>query len=495
MVNRIHLSLRVTLVLAIGILGLYKTEKVFARDSRQSDELLFRSTTILVLDNSDSMNEEDASTDTKLEAAGRAGYRILDVLDAENQALEGSAGQIGIVSFNSTAQVELGLTTNMEAARSTLSRMSADGATAMPDGLEEGINLLKGLDADIQVLILLTDGMPNVGLGSNHSLSDVEVQNQVLDLAAQAGDLGICIYTIGLGDPLVQNFDEQFLRSVSSNAGCGAYYRAEDATQLANIYVKLRHESTGKVLLERSGEIQQNEEVPLGDVEVPLNQEQMMFTLNWPGSELFPVLTDPNNRRLDSSYPGISISTTESLASVIVKNPIPGIWKVSIQGIDVPYGVTTYNAILSVRERIDAVAVIPQPVSFGGGGIAVVLTIVVAFIVFIFVLGQKNKRTLRRSPIGTKARGRLHVLGGASADSSINIVEGMLVGRGSACHLRLMDRKVSRQHAQFRLIGGKWYVYDLGSMSGTSVNGRPVQQSVLKAGDIIRVGDTTIEFR
>lgn len=485
-------NISIIIILLFALILVSTTGVVFSQSSSGQ-----WTTTILILDNSDSMNEDDASNLTKLEAARNAGYRILEVLEAENQASEGSAGLIGVVSFNSSADVELSPTSNIDSARSALRNLRADGSTAMPDGLDLGIDLLEGSDPDVKpIIILLTDGMPNVGLNTDQTLSEDRVQEQVLDLASQAGNKGICIYTVGLGDPVVQNYDESFLRSVAARASCGAYYRAEDANELANIYVGLRHETTGQVLLRKSGEIQEGQVISIAQVEVPLYQDQMLFTLNWPGSELIPILTDPQGTKVSSTYPGISTSKTQSLATVIVQNPIPGRWVVEAQGAYVPQGRTTYNAVLSVRERIPTAPDFqqPTPISMGGTGIAIVIVILAGVIVYIVVLSQ-TKRRGRTSPRKAKGGGRLTILDGPSAGVSITLTEGMLAGRGSACQLRIQDRSASRQHAQFRSTRSGWYIYDLGSAAGTKVNGRTVSESGLKSGDIILLGNTRIEFR
>lgn len=55
------------------------------------------------------------------------------------------------------------------------------------------------------------------------------------------------------------------------------------------------------------------------------------------------------------------------------------------------------------------------------------------------------------------------------------------------------DGYTSGQHARFRLIRGLWYVEDLGSTNGTSLNGLRIHATQrLKKGDKIKVGHTTM---
>ncbi|MBV8159514.1 MAG: FHA domain-containing protein, partial [Acidimicrobiia bacterium] len=58
------------------------------------------------------------------------------------------------------------------------------------------------------------------------------------------------------------------------------------------------------------------------------------------------------------------------------------------------------------------------------------------------------------------------------------------------------DERASRLHALVESLPAGWSVRDLGSTNGTFVNGeRIVAERALRAGDEIRVGDTTLVFR
>lgn len=56
------------------------------------------------------------------------------------------------------------------------------------------------------------------------------------------------------------------------------------------------------------------------------------------------------------------------------------------------------------------------------------------------------------------------------------------------------DSRVSRQHAQLRRRYGRYVIYDLGSTGGTSVNGYPVQECVLEAGDVVSLAGVDIIY-
>ncbi len=67
------------------------------------------------------------------------------------------------------------------------------------------------------------------------------------------------------------------------------------------------------------------------------------------------------------------------------------------------------------------------------------------------------------------------------------------IGKQASSHLRIDDEDVSRMHAVIE-VGGpdEVYVIDLGSSSGTFVNGQKVNKSKLKSGDEITLGQTSV---
>jgi pSer/pThr/pTyr-binding forkhead associated (FHA) protein len=72
--------------------------------------------------------------------------------------------------------------------------------------------------------------------------------------------------------------------------------------------------------------------------------------------------------------------------------------------------------------------------------------------------------------------------------------KGLIIGRGSACDLRLLDVGASRQHAHIRYAQGSWYIQDLGSSGGTFINDEKVRAIRLNSGDKISIGESTWTF-
>lgn len=69
-----------------------------------------------------------------------------------------------------------------------------------------------------------------------------------------------------------------------------------------------------------------------------------------------------------------------------------------------------------------------------------------------------------------------------------------VVGRLSSNPIYIPDQSVSRQHCVLEVAGGQVTLQDLDSRNGTSVNGLPVMNRLLKDGDLIEVGDSQFLF-
>jgi hypothetical protein len=68
------------------------------------------------------------------------------------------------------------------------------------------------------------------------------------------------------------------------------------------------------------------------------------------------------------------------------------------------------------------------------------------------------------------------------------------VGRLPDNDIVLMDRRVSRHHAEVVQKRGRWMVRDTGSTNGIAVNGAIVKEAVLKPGDTISLGGLEVNW-
>jgi two-component system, cell cycle response regulator len=70
----------------------------------------------------------------------------------------------------------------------------------------------------------------------------------------------------------------------------------------------------------------------------------------------------------------------------------------------------------------------------------------------------------------------------------------IIIGRSSKCDVQIDQESVSRNHCKLINTGKSVMVRDLGSTNGTYVNDAPVDEHVLRDGDLIKIGRTIFKF-
>lgn len=70
----------------------------------------------------------------------------------------------------------------------------------------------------------------------------------------------------------------------------------------------------------------------------------------------------------------------------------------------------------------------------------------------------------------------------------------VLIGRSAECTLVVDDPGVAPIHARLDPHPDGWLLTDMGSRTGTTVNGKRILQHTLQPGDTICVGQTVVEF-
>lgn len=91
----------------------------------------------------------------------------------------------------------------------------------------------------------------------------------------------------------------------------------------------------------------------------------------------------------------------------------------------------------------------------------------------------------------------LKVLSGDDAGRIVEVApaagEPFVLGRVRGCDLVVRDERASRRHAELRLLGdGQMALRDLGSINGTFVDDRQVEETVLSGGETIRIAGVEI---
>lgn len=78
---------------------------------------------------------------------------------------------------------------------------------------------------------------------------------------------------------------------------------------------------------------------------------------------------------------------------------------------------------------------------------------------------------------------------GSVINQSFPFGESVVLGSSADCDIRLDEPGVSARHAEIRLLDSKsLQLKDLGSKTGTLLNGEPVTETLLGSGDEIRIG-------
>ncbi len=91
---------------------------------------------------------------------------------------------------------------------------------------------------------------------------------------------------------------------------------------------------------------------------------------------------------------------------------------------------------------------------------------------------------------------KLVIISGPDAGRSFALEDGaaLTVGRGQDTNAQLTDPHCSRQHFQLQVAEGKILLKDLGSSSGTHVNGSPASETRVGPGDVVQIGQTQLRI-
>jgi Ca-activated chloride channel homolog len=226
------------LLLALALTGLVIA---LARPQRTVAAPQRAATVVMVTDLSGSMNATDVQP-TRLEAAVNAAKTLASKLPP--------AFRLGLVTFSDFAELRAAPTTDRSQVDFALDQLVADGATAMGDGLARALQAAttpapgpdgNGVRRLPAAIVLLSDGANNAG------------SEQPLDVARQARQAHVPIYTVALGTPegeipqrgrfgFVQLQpvppDPEALGQIARISG-GRAFTAQDADKLQSIYAKL----------------------------------------------------------------------------------------------------------------------------------------------------------------------------------------------------------------------------------------------------------------
>ncbi len=184
---------------------------------------------MLAIDRSGSMREED-----KIGQAKSAADQFIDRLSSQDQA--------GVVTFATDASnpPDQSLTENKARLKSAInaSDIHTDGlqftniAAALRRSIDELATQRHNLEAR-PIIVLLTDGIPNRPSDPSKKGDEIYAGNLAQQIAKEAKDKNVSVYTIGLGSDL----NAELLRNIATTPE--QYYEAVSGAELGTVYQKI----------------------------------------------------------------------------------------------------------------------------------------------------------------------------------------------------------------------------------------------------------------
>lgn len=248
---------------------------VVGKDTRESHETTEKIEVVLVLDTSGSMNycmdgsqrRCNKSNPKRLTALKEAATSFIDATETTNDTIQDkdSKVRIAIAQFGQNSGVVSSLTSDTAALKSSVNRLSANGATPADKGMTAAQTALRQARPGAKkIVIFFADGVP-----TTQSAFSTRVANNAVQTALAMKSAGTLIYSIGIfegANPEQQSFGNrendqanQFMHAVSSNypnataydkanwgtGGNLGYYKATNsADDLTKIFDDIQKEIT-----------------------------------------------------------------------------------------------------------------------------------------------------------------------------------------------------------------------------------------------------------
>ncbi len=434
---------------------------------------------VLVLDNSGSMRQNDPEALTKEAVAAFVAEMEPDT-------------QIGVVLFDRDAREVLPLTRlvdiTIDAVKEKLALLNYRGArTNLAAALERALYGLKqqGRPEASRSVVFLTDGIIDTGSRTKDQESGRWLRE---DLAADAADQGIAIFSIALGTEA----DVLLLHALAQKT-VGDYFRAEHAGDLRSVLDEIR-----SALLERATP----RPVPPAVAEEPAPRA----AAEPPAPE--PALTAPPEPEPPMPQPGATeplppgpaepyaAPETPPPAAPEAVSPLP-----SLPAVQAP--------VPSATGKEPWMGVLPERFAPWLIGFSVVVLAFLA-IVAVRILTWVKRGARAQVSTGSAAaapeplpKAFLHDLSGATGWKDQRIQKPLTwLGRivveptaEDADHLVIDRATVGRRHAFIEFREHDFWITDHDSVNGTFVNGRRIHTKArLKHGDHIRLGDCELKF-
>lgn len=243
-----------------------------------------------------------------------------------------------------------------DAASAAVGAMSAGGSTAMGDAMRAALQqfLDQGQRAATQVVVLLTDGLTNVG----------EAPAAVLpDLVAN----GVRVYPIGIG----ADIDTSLLEDIADATG-GSLYRIDPTLPQAAQETAIRNALIEISGISRDGggvvttQPERVEDEPLeAEVLIEKGSELATFGVSWPDRQTLLLVEleapDGTTIRSGSVPPGVrELGRRDPWHGFHVERPEPGRWRMRVQREAGQVGTTYERFVFSRNRSVDGGLHVPR---------------------------------------------------------------------------------------------------------------------------------------
>ena len=211
------------------------------------EHLICERDVVLVLDISGSMVDE------KLDNTKEAAVEFVNTVLPEN-------ARISLVTYDSNADIVNGFTTNQSQLITNINGLSTKGSTNIDEALQTAEALLSKSKANKKIIVLMSDGEPNVG----------RVGDELIQYANTIKNQDIYIYTLGFFDSYGSKTEAQ--RIMEGIATEGYHYEVIDAEDLVFFFGDIADNISGQkyiyieiacpvdVRVRRNGELLSSEE-------------------------------------------------------------------------------------------------------------------------------------------------------------------------------------------------------------------------------------------
>ncbi|MCL6472404.1 MAG: CehA/McbA family metallohydrolase [Firmicutes bacterium] len=256
--------------------------------------------------------------------------------------------RIAVIGFDTSAYTLAGLreiktNADRQVLKAAVDRIGASGSTNIDAALKVAFNeLLKDGSSNKKSAILLTDGSHNVGVYTN---PEVLFKNR-----------GWAVFTIGLGT----DTNPGLLNSIALQTG-GRYFSTYTPGGISEIYFDLSQVLQGGVSISKmSASIQKGQKIEK-IVYISSNNLQATFNTRWTGSDVALTLVSPDGAVIDCNTddPDVSHIKGPTYELYRIDNPMPGDWKIYMEGVDIPQGGE------EVKLDVSGIAETPPEVTIG----------------------------------------------------------------------------------------------------------------------------------